>query len=201
MQRQTKPRPVRRQVPLTDRPVRRRTADSGRRPATRTFDNAKCLFSASRSARKHCERRHIDMGIGRHTRPSAGRTGLDIQAGTSSQRSASEPDGEKQCRPTCRSLRARRHEDQITRAKGFRSSQTRFRGRSHALMTAGVHTRSLTDVPPLKRSSTCCLCAWEPNPGRSSTYRKICPESHCSPHIENDNNGANFIHSHGWHVA
>jgi hypothetical protein len=101
MQRQTKPRPVRRQVPLTDRPVRRRTADNGRQPATRTFDDAKCLFSASRSARKH---RHIDTGIGRHTRPGAGRTGLDIQAGTSSQRSASEPDGEKQCRPTCRSL-------------------------------------------------------------------------------------------------
>jgi hypothetical protein len=67
-------------------------------------------------------------------------------------------------------------------------------------VTAGIHTRPLTDVSPIKPSSICCFCAREPNPGRGSTYRRgnlpRQAESHRSPHtLKNENNAANFIYS------
>src|SRR6266496_3439454 len=41
--------------------------------------------------------------------------------------------------------------------------------------TAGDHIRALTARHPIKPTSRCCLSAWQPNPGRCSTYR--CGES------------------------
>jgi len=60
----------------------------------------------------------------------------NIQAGTSSQRSASEPlkYSEKQYRPTCRSPREHRPEDQTTDAMDIGLPETRFRGRSETLL-------------------------------------------------------------------
>ncbi len=40
---------------------------------------------------------------------------------------------------------------------------------------AGDHIRALTARHPIKPTSRCCLSAWQPNPGRCSTYR--CGES------------------------
>jgi hypothetical protein len=37
---------------------------------------------------------------------------------------------------------------------------------------AAAHTRALTDVHPTKLTSTRCLSARQPNPGRRSTYRR-----------------------------
>ena len=39
-------------------------------------------------------------------------------------------------------------------------------------ITAGVHTRALTAPHPIKPTSRRCLSAWQPNPGRGSTYRR-----------------------------
>src|SRR3984893_5466349 len=36
---------------------------------------------------------------------------------------------------------------------------------------AGVHTRALTAPRPIKPTSPRCHSAWQPNPGRGSTYR------------------------------
>src|SRR5947207_2422751 len=38
--------------------------------------------------------------------------------------------------------------------------------------TAGAHTRALTARYPIKPTSTRCHSAWQPNPGRRSTYRR-----------------------------
>src|SRR3984893_15220209 len=37
---------------------------------------------------------------------------------------------------------------------------------------AGVHTRALTAARPIKPTSPRCHSAWQPNPGRGSTYRR-----------------------------
>src|SRR2546427_12919241 len=37
---------------------------------------------------------------------------------------------------------------------------------------AGVHTRALTAPRPIKPTSPRCPSAWQPNPGRGSTYRR-----------------------------
>src|SRR3974390_1976386 len=37
---------------------------------------------------------------------------------------------------------------------------------------AGGHTRALTAQHPIKPPSRRCLSAWQPNPGRRSTYRR-----------------------------
>src|SRR2546427_8776466 len=37
---------------------------------------------------------------------------------------------------------------------------------------AGVHTRALTAPRPIKPTSPRCHSAWQPNPGRGSTYRR-----------------------------
>ena len=37
---------------------------------------------------------------------------------------------------------------------------------------AGVHTRALTAPRPIKPTSPRCRSAWQPNPGRGSTYRR-----------------------------
>ena len=36
---------------------------------------------------------------------------------------------------------------------------------------ADVHTRALTAKHQITPTSRCCLPAWQPNPGRGSTYR------------------------------
>src|ERR1039457_5480843 len=42
---------------------------------------------------------------------------------------------------------------------------------STSIITAGL-IRALTRRHPIKPTSTCCHSAWQPNPGRRSTYRR-----------------------------
>jgi putative transposase len=44
-------------------------------------------------------------------------------------------------------------------------------GRYRNFTTAGAHTRALTARHPIKPTSRRCPSAWQPNPGRRSTYR------------------------------
>src|SRR6266516_7608413 len=76
------------------------------------------------------------MGIGRHTHPwrtPIGRTSRPEPQANGPHLSRSGY-SEKQCRPTCRSPRERRPEDQTTDAMDIEVPETRFRGRSQALL-------------------------------------------------------------------
>jgi hypothetical protein len=59
------------------------------------------------------------------------------------------------CEPTTASARP-----------AFRSAAT------WTFIIAGVHTRALTTPRPIEPTSTRCQSAWQPNPGRRSTYRR-----------------------------
>src|SRR6266436_2061730 len=65
------------------------------------------------------------MPIDRTSRPEPQANGPHLSASGYS---------EKQCRPTCRSPRERRPEDQTTDAMDIEVPETRFRGRSQALL-------------------------------------------------------------------
>src|SRR5437899_8075139 len=57
---------------------------------------------------------------------------------------------------------------------GTTKAYSRLALRSAATWTfimAGVHTRVLTAARPIKPTSPRCHSAWQPNPGRGSTYR------------------------------
>src|SRR5665811_854228 len=59
----------------------------------------------------------------------------------------------------------------------LRASATAFGMRTarllpHLQITAGDHTRALTARHPIKPTSHRCPSAWQPNPGRRSTYRR-----------------------------
>src|SRR5437899_5889865 len=58
---------------------------------------------------------------------------------------------------------------------GTTKAYSRLALRSAATWTfimAGVHTRALTAPRPIKPTSPRCHSAWQPNPGRGSTYRR-----------------------------
>src|SRR5438132_3783372 len=73
------------------------------------------------------------MPIDRTSRPEPQANGPHLSASGYS---------EKQCRPTCRSPRERRPEDQTTDAMDIEVPETRFRGRSQALLYNNLRPHS-----------------------------------------------------------
>ena len=56
--------------------------------------------------------------------------------------------------------------ESVSEARAARSAAT------WTFIMAGVHTRALTAARPIKPTSPRCHSAWQPNPGRGSTYRR-----------------------------
>ena len=94
---------------------------------------------------KRRQRRQVGMGIGRHTHPGAGRPvehpGWNLKPTVGI--GTAQITAKNNSRPTSRSPHERRPEDQTTDAMGTAVPETRFRGRSQALLynTARPHSR------------------------------------------------------------
>jgi hypothetical protein len=86
----------------------------------------------------------------------------NIQAGTSSQRSASEPLRlqRKQCHPISRSPRERRSEIQTPDVMGTAILETRFRGRSQALLYNTIRPRASIGYKPAPEVFVSAFAAW-----------------------------------------